>query len=86
MKASIYVTTKKEVLDPEGEAVLRALRSLEFDGVSNVRVGKLIQLELSDGDADEAHQALERMCQRLLANPVIEDYRIELVSDSGEGT
>jgi len=78
MKANVYVTLKREVLDPQGDAVRRALGALGFDGVKNVRVGKLIELEV-DGDDEAAEGELEAMCQKLLANPVIEDFRYELV-------
>jgi phosphoribosylformylglycinamidine synthase len=78
MKANVYVTLKREVLDPQGDAVRRALGALGFDGVRNVRVGKLIELEV-DGDPKQAEGELEKMCEKLLANPVIEDFRFELV-------
>ena len=82
-KALVYVTFKAGVLDPQGEAVRGALSSLGFKGVNDVRVGKFIEIELEDtGDilAD-----LERMCEDLLANPVIEDYRIEIANESKNG-
>jgi phosphoribosylformylglycinamidine synthase len=78
VKANVYVTLKREVLDPQGDAVRRALGALGFDGVKNVRVGKLIELEV-DGDPKQAEGELEKMCEKLLANPVIEDFRFELV-------
>lgn len=78
MRATIYVTLKREVLDPQGDAVRRALDSLELGGVDDVRVGKLIELNLDTDDRDEASKQLEAMCQKLLANPVMEDYRFEL--------
>ena len=82
-KALVYVTFKAGVLDPQGEAVRGALSSLGFKGVNDVRVGKFIELELED--ADNIHADLERMCQDLLANPVIEDYRIEMASEPMNG-
>ncbi len=74
MKARVYVTLKNGVLDPQGKAIHHALEGLGFDGVRDVRAGKLIELDLADGvgDAD-----IEAMCKRLLANTVIENYRIE---------
>lgn len=81
MKASVYVTLKTEVLDPQGEAVRRALGALGFSGVSNVRVGKLIELELTPSASQTGHDAttqLRAMCEKLLANPVVEDFRFEL--------
>ncbi len=79
MKANIYVTLKREVLDPQGDAVRRATGSLGFAGVRDVRVGKLIEVELDDQDREAAEATLRTMCEKLLANPVIEDYRFELV-------
>ena len=78
MKANIYVTLKREVLDPQGDAVKRALGSLEFGGVRDVRVGKLIEIELEDREPGAAEAELRAMCEKLLANPVIEDFRFEL--------
>lgn len=82
-KALVYVTFKAGVLDPQGEAVRGALSSLGFKGVNDVRVGKFIEIELED--TDEILADLERMCQDLLANPVIEDYRIEIANESKNG-
>ena len=82
-KALIYVTFKAGVLDPQGEAVRGALSSLGFKGVNDVRVGKFIEIELED--AEDVHADLERMCQDLLANPVIEDYRIEMADETTNG-
>lgn len=79
MKANIYVTLKREVLDPQGDAVKRALGSLEFGGVRDVRVGKLIEIELEDREPGAAEAELRAMCEKLLANPVIEDFRFEIV-------
>jgi phosphoribosylformylglycinamidine synthase PurS subunit len=79
MKANIYVTLKREVLDPQGDAVRRAVGSMGFSGVRDVRVGKLIEVELDVDDRAEAEAALKAMCEKLLANPVIEDYRFEIV-------
>ena len=77
MKANVYVTLKTEVLDPQGEAVRRALGSLGFAGVSNVRVGKLIELELAPSASQDAATQLRAMCEKLLANPIVEDFRFE---------
>ncbi len=82
-KAQVYVTFKTGVLDPQGEAVRGALSSLGFKGVSDVRVGKFIEIELDD--TANIHDDLERMCQDLLANPVIENYRIEMADESKNG-
>ena len=74
MKLRIFVTLKPGVLDPQGRAIQHALGSLGFDGVNDVRAGKLIELDVAD-DVDDA--AVDRMCRQLLANTVIENYRVE---------
>ena len=79
MKANVYVTLKREVLDPQGDAVRRALTTQGFSGIGKVRVGKLIEIELEAGDAAAAEKELATMCAKLLANPVIEDFRFEIV-------
>jgi phosphoribosylformylglycinamidine synthase subunit PurS len=80
MKARVYVTLKRGILDPQGQAVLHALGSLGYSGVKDVRVGKLIELELETSDRSKAEADLKTMGERLLANPVIEDYRFEIVN------
>lgn len=74
MKTRVLVTLKNGVLDPQGKAIHHALEGLGFDGVNDVRAGKLIELELAD-DVSEAR--VEEMCRKLLANTVIENFRIE---------
>jgi phosphoribosylformylglycinamidine synthase PurS subunit len=74
MKVRVYVTLKNGVLDPQGKAIHHALEGLGFAGVNDVRAGKLIELEMAEGTSDAD---LEEMCRKLLANPVIENYRIE---------
>jgi len=74
MKRRIFVTLKPGVLDPQGKAIHQALAGLGFAGVNDVRQGKLIELDLADGTSDTD---IEAMCKRLLANTVIENYRIE---------
>nr|WP_317894118.1 phosphoribosylformylglycinamidine synthase subunit PurS [uncultured Sphingomonas sp.] len=74
MKLRIVVTLKNGVLDPQGKAIQHALGSLGFDGVADARVGKLIELDVADDTSDEA---IDQMCRKLLANTVIENYRIE---------
>jgi phosphoribosylformylglycinamidine synthase PurS subunit len=78
LKARITITLKPGVLDPQGQAIQGALKSLGYDGVQSVRQGKVIDIELADGAGAEAR--LREMCERLLANIVIEDYRVEIVS------
>jgi phosphoribosylformylglycinamidine synthase PurS subunit len=77
-KARVFVTLKREVLDPQGEAVRRALQTLGFGDVANVRVGKLIELELSGDASRDRASELTAMCEKLLANPVVEDFSFEL--------
>jgi len=76
MKTRIFVTLKGGVLDPQGKAIHHALEGLGFNGVNDVRAGKLIELDLDDGVSDEQ---IDEMCRKLLANTVIENYRIEKV-------
>ena len=76
MKARVLIRPKEGILDPQGQAVERALPALGFDGVTNVRVGRLVELEI--GDVSE----VPAMCERLLTNPLIEDYEV-LVTESG---
>ena len=74
MKTRVYVTLKNGVLDPQGKAIHHALEGLGFAGVNDVRAGKLIELDLADSVSDED---VEAMCRKLLANTVIENFRIE---------
>lgn len=78
-RAKIYVTLRPSVLDPAGTAVQSGLNHMGYDTVEQLRIGKYIELMLSSTDETSARQQLERMCNDLLANPVIENYRIELV-------
>ena len=78
MKARVHVRLKAGVLDPQGKAIGNALASLGFAGVGEVRQGKLIELELAEPDPERARAEVERMCRELLANPVIEDYAIDI--------
>ena len=75
MKATILVRPKPGILDPQGEAVESSLRQLGFH-VGAARVGRVVDLELESGDAEDARDELERMCKQLLANPLIESYEI----------
>ncbi|BDG10240.1 phosphoribosylformylglycinamidine synthase subunit PurS [Anaeromyxobacter paludicola] len=77
--ARVYVTLKRGVLDPQGSAVARSLHALGYDEVADVRLGKFIEVALREGAAPADEKArLEEMCRKLLANTVIEDFRIEL--------
>ena len=78
MRARVTITLKSGVLDPQGKAIQGALASLGFAGVEEVRQGKVIDISLADGDEASARAQLESMCEKLLANTVIENYAIEL--------
>ena len=77
MRARVLIRPKAGILDPQGVAVERALPALGFAGVANVRVGRLVELELEDASQ------LRAMCERLLANPLVEDYEVQLLNGSG---
>ena len=78
MKARVFVTLKNGVLDPQGKAIGHALNGLGFDSVGEVRQGKVIDLEIAETDSVKAKASLKDMCEKLLANTVIEKYEIEL--------
>jgi phosphoribosylformylglycinamidine synthase len=78
VKARVHVYLKSGVLDPQGKAIAHALDSLGFAGVRDVRQGKLIELDLAERDPAKARTAIAEMCERLLANTVIENYSIEI--------
>jgi len=79
MKARVTVTLKSGVLDPQGQAIQGSLSSLGFSGVGGVRQGKIFDIDLDVADASQAESDLRAMCEKLLANTVIEDYSIEIV-------
>ncbi|HAO92694.1 MAG: phosphoribosylformylglycinamidine synthase [Deltaproteobacteria bacterium GWC2_56_8] len=78
MKAKVYVTLKKGVLDPQGKAVMGALKTMSFDEVRDVRIGKFMEIEIDGASIEKEEARLREMCERLLANTVIENYRIEI--------
>ncbi len=78
MKAKIHVTLKPGILDPQGKAIEHALDSLGFKHAANVRVGKYIELDLPEADVTKAEVAVKAMCEKLLANTIIEEYRYEM--------
>ena len=78
MKVRVQITLKPGVLDPQGKAIKHALESLNFSGVNEVRQGKFIEIEMCETDARKAKESAEKMCKRLLANTVIENYSIEV--------
>ncbi|MFQ5801654.1 MAG: phosphoribosylformylglycinamidine synthase subunit PurS [Candidatus Methylomirabilales bacterium] len=78
IRAKVYVTLKRGVLDPQGETVKGALETLGFAGVQDVRIGKFMVITLNAVSREDTTKSVEEMCKKLLANPVIEDYRFEL--------
>ena len=78
MKAKIYVTLKNGILDPQGRAIQQSLGTLGFSSVEDVRMGKFLEVKINETDPGAAETKLKVMCEKLLANPVIEDYRFEL--------
>jgi phosphoribosylformylglycinamidine synthase len=83
MRARVIVTLKSGVLDPQGQAIEGSLRALGFAGIGGVRQGKIFDVELAEADAVAAERSLKDMCEKLLANTVIENYAIELVPAGG---
>jgi len=79
MKARVTIMLKDGVLDPQGEAIKQALTSLEYNKVSSVRQGKVIDLDLNESSEEAAIDSIKEMCEKLLANTVIENYEIELL-------
>jgi phosphoribosylformylglycinamidine synthase len=78
MKAKIIVTPKKAVLDPQGKTVQSALEQMGYKGIGAVHVGKYLEIELPTGDKETWRQKLDEACHRILSNPVIEEYRLEI--------
>ena len=78
MKAHIYVTLKKGVLDPQGSTVQRSLHQMGYDNVTSVRIGKFMEVELDATDETAARAQIDEMCHKLFVNPNIEEYRFEL--------
>ena len=83
MQVKIFITLKNGVVDPQGTTIKGALESLGYQGIANIRLGKYIQMELNSRSREEAEKDIEEICGKLLANPVIENYRYEIEKDSG---
>lgn len=81
MLAKVYVTPKKSILDPQGKAIAASLHALNYGEVSDVRMGKYLEVRLHDLSRSQAEQRVKEMCRQLLANLVIEDFRFEIVED-----
>jgi phosphoribosylformylglycinamidine synthase len=79
MKAKIIITPKKAVLDPQGKTVQNALDHMGYKGVGAVHVGKYLEVELPDGDKETWRKQIDDACHKILSNPVIEDYKFEIV-------
>ena len=77
-RCEVYISPRADILDPQGDAVTTALHNLGYGEAGNVKIGKYITLDVEAADADAARQRLEAMCRQLLANPIIEDFRIEV--------
>jgi phosphoribosylformylglycinamidine synthase subunit PurS len=85
MKVRVRVTLKPGILDPQGKAIGNALAGLGFGGIGEVRQGKVIEIELAETDPARIRQQTEAMCKQLLANPVTEDYAIEVIASGPVG-
>jgi len=83
VKARVFVRLKEGILDPQGVAVRRALEGLGYREVRNLRVGKVLELELTATDSGQARARLEEMCVKLLANPGTEDFTVEIIPEAG---
>ncbi len=81
MLAKVYITPKKAILDPQGTAIAHSLHALDYAEVSGVRMGKYLEVQLTGVSKPHATQRVEEMCQRLLANRIIEDFRFEIVEE-----
>jgi phosphoribosylformylglycinamidine synthase subunit PurS len=80
MKAKVYVSLKRGVLDPQGKAIQHSVELLGFSGISDVRQGKYFEIALDGMDQSEAKESVERMAREVLSNPIIEEYRVEIES------
>ncbi len=79
MKAQIFVTLKKSVLDPQGSTIERSLKQMGYDGLASVRIGKFIELEMNTDDKEKAETQIDEMCKKLFVNPNIEEYRFDIL-------
>lgn len=78
MRVTVNVTRRPEIADPQGRTVARALKELGHDAVRQVRIDRMIHLDIDGDDADQIHEQVDSMCREVLANPVLEDYEIEI--------
>ena len=77
-KARVIITLKKTIMDAQGQTVEKALHNLGYEGVSNLRIGKYVEMELNGAPREQLSSQLDEMCRRLLANPIIEDFGVEI--------
>ena len=84
INARVYVTLKESVLDPQGQAVNTALHHMGYDSVQDVRIGKYIELKLNAQNPDQARSQVDEMSKKLLSNPVIESFRLDLIDEDGK--
>jgi len=79
MKAQVFVTLKKSVLDPQGSTIERSLKQMGYDDLASVRIGKFIELEMNTDDKEKAETQIDEMCKKLFVNPNIEEYRFDIL-------
>ena len=79
MKAQVFVTLKKSVLDPQGSTIERSLKQMGYDDLASVRIGKFIELEMDIDDKEKAETQIDEMCKKLFVNPNIEEYRFDIL-------
>ena len=77
-KARVIITLKTTIMDAQGQTIERALRNLGYEGVQNLRIGKYVEMDLSNGSDADLSAQVDEMCRKLLANPIIEDFRVEI--------
>ena len=79
MIAKVYITLKESILDPQGKTIMHSLESLDFEGIENVRLGKMVEIQLNTNDKEKAATLVENMCKKLLVNYVMETYTFEIL-------
>jgi len=79
MIAKVYITLKESILDPQGKTIMHSLESLDFEGIENVRLGKMVEIQLNTNDKEKAATLVENMCKKLLVNSVMEAYTFEIL-------
>jgi len=77
-RARVIITLKQTIMDAQGQTIERALRNLGYEGVQNLRIGKYVEMDLTDGSGADLSSQVDEMCRKLLANPIIEDFRVDI--------